>query len=83
VEKNVHIERAAEALDQRQGAGVGHLTGKPGLLNQMRGDGAVDNAEHRAHDRRAGMASKVAHRIYRSLSNKNRRRRTSSARLLI
>ena len=31
-------------------AGLGRLTGKPGLFDQVRGDVAIDNAEHLAHE---------------------------------
>ena len=50
---DVEIQRTAEALDQGDRAGLGRLTGEPGLLDQVRGDAAVDDAEHPAHDRGA------------------------------
>jgi hypothetical protein len=40
-------------LDQGERAGLGRPTGKPRLLDQVRGDAAVDDAEHPAHDLRA------------------------------
>ena len=45
---------AAEALDQRHGAGVCRFVGLPSLRNQVRGYASVDDAEHPAHDGRAG-----------------------------
>ena len=47
---NIEIERAAKTLDQRHGAAVGRLPGEPCLLDQMRGDRAVDNTQRLPHD---------------------------------
>lgn len=49
----------AEALNQRDRPGLGVLTGKTRLLDQVRGKAAVDDAEHLAHDRRAGFTMKT------------------------
>ena len=38
VEKNIQIQRAAKALDQGDGAGVGRLVCPPCLFDQMRGE---------------------------------------------
>ena len=48
------VERTAEALDQRDRAGVCRAGFVAGFSDQMRGQGAVGDAEHPAHDRRAG-----------------------------
>ena len=53
VEVEVEIQRTAEALDQGDCPGLGPRAGKPGLLDQVGGDAAVDDAEHPAHDGRA------------------------------
>jgi hypothetical protein len=50
VEVDVEVQRAAEALDQGDRTGLGRLTRKPRLLDQVRGYAAVDDAEHSAHD---------------------------------
>ena len=50
VEVNIQVQRTTEALDQGDCAGLGGLTGKPGLLYQVGGDAAVDDAEHLTHD---------------------------------
>src|SRR5690606_26303760 len=47
---DVKVERAAEALDQGDGTSLGRLTSEPRLLDQVRSDAAVDDAEHPAHD---------------------------------
>ena len=41
---------AAEALDQGDRTRVGRFTAKARLVDQVRGDAAVDDAEHPAHD---------------------------------
>ena len=46
----VDVQRTTEALDQGDRAGLGCLTREPRLLDQVRGNAAVDNAEHTAHD---------------------------------
>ena len=51
---NVEIEGAAEALDQRDRAGVGGVLCKTRFLDKVRGDDAVDEAQHLAHDLGAG-----------------------------
>ena len=53
VEVNVEVQRAAEALDQRHRASMCRLAGKSGLLDQVRGNASVNDAEYLAHDRRA------------------------------
>ena len=53
VEVNVELQSAAEALDQGDRACPGCVAGKPSLLDQVRGNASVDNAEHLAHDGRA------------------------------
>ena len=52
VRRNVEIQRTAEALDQRDRAGVCALLGVTGFVDQVCCNGAVDNAQHPAHDRR-------------------------------
>gem|GEM_PF-1706488 len=52
MEMDIQVERGAKPLDQRDGAGVGSLFRKACLPDQMRGNHAVDDAEHLAHDRR-------------------------------
>ena len=47
---DVEVKRTAEALDQGDRAGLGRLTRKAGLLAQVRGDAAVDDAEHPAQE---------------------------------
>ena len=42
---DVEIECAAESLNQGDRAGLGRPTGEPGLLDQVRGDAAVHNAQ--------------------------------------
>jgi hypothetical protein len=44
------VERAVEALNQRDRPGLSRLAGKPGLLDQVGDDAAVDDVEHAAHD---------------------------------
>lgn len=48
VEVDVEVQRAAEALDQGDRAGLGRLTRKARLLDQVRGYAAIDDAEHPA-----------------------------------
>jgi len=43
---DVKVERAAESLDQGDRTGLGPLAGISRLLDQVRGDAAVDDAEH-------------------------------------
>ncbi len=55
VEMNVHIERGAEVLDQCHRAGVGRLAGEPSVVDQVRSNDTVNDAEHPIHDHwRAG-----------------------------
>lgn len=49
---DVEVERATEALDQGDGARLCRLVRKPGFSDQMRGQYAIDDAQHLAHDRR-------------------------------
>ena len=63
---NIEIERAAKTLDQRHGAGVGRLPGEPCLLDQMRGDRAVDDTQHLPHDLWAGLGMLLS-RLQRKL----------------
>ena len=53
---NVEVQRAAEALDQRHRARVARLRRKACLFDQMRGNGAIDDAQYLAHD--VGLAGK-------------------------
>ena len=53
VEVDVEVQGAAEALDQGDRACMGRLAGKSSLLDQVRGNASVDDAEHLAHDGRA------------------------------
>ena len=50
VEVDVEIQSAAKALDQSDRPGLGRATGEPRLLDPLRGDAAVDDAEHLPHD---------------------------------
>jgi len=43
---DTEFQRTAEALDQGDRAGLSRHTGEPRLLDQVRGDTAVDDAEH-------------------------------------
>ena len=52
VEVHIEVQRAAEALDQRHRACPRVLAREPSLADQVRGEAAMDDAEHRAHDRR-------------------------------
>jgi len=49
---NVEVQRRAEALDQRNRAGAGGLLRVAGLPDQVRGNDAIDDAEHTADQRR-------------------------------
>lgn len=42
---NIHVQSAAEALDQGHGAGLCRGLCEPCLAGQMRGDGVVDNGK--------------------------------------
>ena len=53
MEVDIQIERATETLDQGDRTGLRRLAGEAGLLDQVRGDAAIDDAEHPAHDRGA------------------------------
>lgn len=50
VEVQVQIQRAAETLDQGDRAGLRRLPREARLLDQVRSDAPVDDAEHPAHD---------------------------------
>lgn len=52
VKVNVEVQCTAEALDQGDGTGLGRLVGIARFLDQMRGDDAVNDAQHPAHDLR-------------------------------
>lgn len=47
---SVDIERAAEALDQHDCAGLCRGFRIAGFLSEMGGNGAIDNIEHLPHD---------------------------------
>ena len=47
---NVEVQCTAEALDQGDGAGLGRIVGMACFLDQLRGDDAVNDAQHPAHD---------------------------------
>ena len=53
VEVGVEIQRTAKTPDQRHRSSVRRLVRQSGLLDQARGDHAVDDAKHLAHDRPA------------------------------
>jgi len=53
MEVKICIEGTAESLNQRDCAGTGRRAGKSRLLDQVRRNAAVYDAEHLAHDRRA------------------------------
>ncbi len=59
-------QRAAETLDQGYGAGVCRSLSVPGFLGQMRGNGAIDDAQHLAHDRRLAGKTEGLPNIYRA-----------------
>ncbi len=48
---DIQVECVAEAVDQGDGAGPGVLMCEFGLTNQVRGQYAIDDAQHLAHDR--------------------------------
>ena len=50
VKVNVEVQCTTEALDQGDGTGLGRIVGMACFLDQMRGDDAVDDAKHPAHD---------------------------------
>ena len=52
-EMDIQVQRTAETLDQSYSTGAGRFVRLPCLFDQMRSDGAVDNAQHLAHDRRS------------------------------
>ena len=52
VDMHVEIQRATEALDQRHRACLRVLARESGLADQVSGEAAMDDAEHRAHGRR-------------------------------
>lgn len=54
VEVDVQVERAAEALDQGDGAGAGSGLRVPGLVDEVRGQCPVNDAKNLAHHGRAG-----------------------------
>ena len=49
----VQVECRSKPLDQRHRAGAGRGFCIAGLLDQMRGKGAIDDTEYLTHDRRA------------------------------
>lgn len=59
---DIEVKRTAEALDQGGRAGLGRLTGKTGLLDQICSDATIDDAEHPAHDCRAARKPET-HRV--------------------
>src|SRR5690606_20886324 len=50
MEVQIEVERAAEALNQRHCAGPGVLVSQTRLLDEMRGNHAIDDPQHLAHD---------------------------------
>jgi len=48
--RDIQIQRAPEALYEIDHAYVGYLARKPSLLDQVRSDALVDDAEHLTHD---------------------------------
>ena len=50
MEVDICIEGTAESLNQRHCAGAGRRAGKSRLLDQVRGNAAIHDAEHFAHD---------------------------------
>ena len=52
MEVHIEIERTPESLNQRHRAGAGRRAGKACLFDQVRGNAAVHEAEHFAHDLR-------------------------------
>jgi type I restriction enzyme S subunit len=53
VEVDILVNRGSKPLNQRDGTGARRLMGEPGFLDQVRGDNAIDDTQHLAHDRRA------------------------------
>ena len=49
---DIEIERTPESLNQRDGTGAGRRAGKACFFEQVRGNAAIHDAEHLAHDRR-------------------------------
>ncbi len=68
VEVNVEIQRAAETLDEGDGASASRGVCVTGLVGQMRGNGAVDDAQHTPHDIWATGKQKAQWERYASLS---------------
>jgi len=50
VEVDIEVERTAKALDQGHCASLCGGFGKTGFVDQMRGNGAVDDAQYLAHN---------------------------------
>ena len=50
VEVNIQIERRSKTLDQGDRARLGHLVGMARFLDQVRGNDAVNDAQHPPHD---------------------------------
>ena len=71
MEVDGEVERTAESLNQRDRASLSLLTREPDLLDQMRGDATLEDAEYPAHDIRA--AGKAGSRIasFRASSTRN------------
>lgn len=53
MEVDIEVQRAAEAQDQCDRAGLGRLGGESRLLDHMLGDAAVNTTEHTGPDLRA------------------------------
>lgn len=62
VEVDIEVQRAAEALDQCDRAGLGRLSGESRLLDHVRGDAAVNNTEHTGQDLRGSRTGSVTDR---------------------
>ena len=54
MEVDIEFQRTAEALDQVDCARLGGLAGVANLVNEVRGDTAVDDAQHPPHHGRKG-----------------------------
>ncbi len=50
---NIQVERRTESLEQRYRASAGGLFRITCLLNQMHGNGAINDTQHMARDQRA------------------------------
>ncbi len=50
VKMKIEVQRTSEPLDQRDRASAGYCAGIPRLTSQVRGNAAVNDAEHVAHD---------------------------------